>query len=203
MCSHCDVRLQVITTPCSCCSGSGAEESTQLSIKELQGFMMVKNFDFSIMVKREEGMWEICLFWFQFYHEIFQLDGMKIILQQVLPFTLATLGGTIQFRLLPMKQIWKSFSNEQLWNITNEKFKQGEFVGTSLAQNSQKLNREQSKILEDFLWRDGRSRSKGKKLKKIIDTWIRFLRDSNAFNFFASIGVCYHGSLWEYKTFDL
>ena len=139
----------------------------------------------------------------QFYHEIFQLEGMNIILLQVLPFTLATLRGTIQFRPLSMKQIWKSFSNAQLWNITDEKFKQGVFVGTTLAQYSQKLNREQLKILENFFRRKERSRSKGKKLKKIINTWIRFLRDYNAFNFFASRVFVTMVFLWEYKTLVL
>ena len=60
--------------------------------------MMVKNFNFPFMVKREEeGVWEIFFILISILpHEIFQRDGNNIIFQQGLSFILEALGGTIQ-----------------------------------------------------------------------------------------------------------
>lgn len=101
-CPTCRGRGQVIANPCTYCKGDGFEtERTQVKVHVPAGIQdearlrfhgygsggRQHNGDLYIIIHLQE-------------HKLFQRQGDNLIIHQSLPFTLATLGGTIQIQTL-------------------------------------------------------------------------------------------------------
>ena len=160
-CSRCGGSGQVITTPCSRCRGSGAEEErTQVSVKVPAGIHDGAKLRFSHYGEAGRGgAGDLYILISIQPHKIFQRDGNNLILQQALPFTLATLGGTIQIPTLTGEANLKIPSGTQpgtFFKLRNYGMPQmrSSSKGDLLVQVSievpKKLNREQREKLEAF-----------------------------------------------------